>query len=101
MNVSVRIDLTVPALEKHWQQMRRAAGVLTNEKSSVQVAQDANNPKRLTARFTVPNAPQGDVVDHIGHEFLNWIEDFSDSAIGFGPEPRRSRTRQHGTHPLP
>lgn len=91
MKVFVTIDLTVPALEKHWQQMRGAARVLTDAKDSVQVSQPADNPKRLQVSFSVPKARQADVVDHIARQFWYWIEDYSDSSIGFSPEPRRTR----------
>lgn len=91
MKVSVTIDLTVPAQEKHWAQMRRAATILTDAASSVEVTQPSDHPKRLVATFSVPTARQGDVVDHIGREFWNWIENYSDSSIGFSSPPRRSR----------
>jgi len=45
MNVSVTIELSIPAIEKHWQQMQRTAGILTDSKRSVQVSQPAGNPK--------------------------------------------------------
>jgi len=44
MNVSVTIDLSVLAVEKHWRQIQLAAEQLTNAKESVQVSQPANNP---------------------------------------------------------
>ncbi len=91
MKVTVTIALTVLALEKHWRQMRGAAEVLTDAKNSVQVSQPAGKPKRLVVSFSVPKARQADVVDHIARQFWYWIEDYSDSAIGFGPEPRRTR----------
>ena len=91
MTASVTITLTVPAVEKHWQQMRHAAHALTDVQSSIEVSQSAENPKRLTARFSVPDARQEDVVDRIGREFWRWMEDYSDSSIGFGPRKRRTR----------
>ncbi len=90
MNVSVKIDLSVPAAEKHWRQMQRAAEYLTDSKSSVQVSQPVGNPKGLAVSFTVPRARQGDIVDAIGRAFWN-VEDYRDSAIGFSSEPRRTR----------
>ncbi len=93
MNVSVTLELSVPAAEKHWRQMRQEAELLTNCQSSVQVSQPAGNPKSLNVRFTVPNARQEDVVDHIGRQFWN-VEDYADSSIGFGPERRRPRRRE-------
>ena len=89
MTASVTITLTVPAVEKHCRQMRLAAHALTDVPSSIEVSQAAENPKRLTARFSVPDARQEDVVDRIGREFWRWMEDYSDSSIGFGPRKRR------------
>jgi hypothetical protein len=91
MIVSVTIAFTVPAGEKHHRQMRQAAEALTNAKSSVHVSQPAGDPKRLTARFTVPKARQGDIVDHIGRKFWDYIEDYADLTIGFRSEVRRTR----------
>jgi hypothetical protein len=91
MKVTVTIDLTVPALRKHWRQMRVAAKVLTDAKNSVQVSQPVGSPKRLAVSFTVPKARQADVVDGIARQFWYWIEDYSDSSIGFESEPRRTR----------
>ena len=87
MNLSVTIELTVPAVEKHWRQMERIAEVLTDSKGSVLVTQPAGNPKRLAVRFTVPRARQEDIVDRIGREFWS-IEDYCDSTIRLGSEPR-------------
>src|ERR1035441_7354778 len=93
MKVTVTIDLTVPALKKHWRQMRKAARVLTDAKNSVQVSQPAGNPKRLAVSFSIPKARQADVVDGIARQFWHWIEDYSDSSIGFAPEPRQKASR--------
>ena len=70
--------------------MRQAAEALTNAKSSFQVSQPAGDPKRLTARFTVPEARQADIVDHIGRKFWDYIEDYADSSIGFSSGARRT-----------
>ena len=91
MQVSVTIDLTVPALKKHWGQMRGAARVLTDAKNSVQVSQPAGYPKRLKVSFSVPKARQADVVDGIARQFWHWMEDYSDSSIGFESERQRNR----------
>lgn len=91
MKVTVTIDLTVPALEKHWQQMRRAAVVVTDAADSVEVSQPAGNPKRLSVSFSVPTARQADVVDGIARQFWYSMEDYSDSSVGFEAEPRRPR----------
>jgi len=70
--------------------MRLATAVLTNLKSSIQVSQPAGDPKRLTARFTVPTARQTDIVDPIARKFRNYIEDYADCSIRFCSESRRS-----------
>ena len=93
MKVTVTIDLTVPALKKHWRQMRGAATVLTDAKNSVQVSQPAGSPKRLVVSFSVPKARQADVVDGIARQFWYWTEDYGDSSIGFAPEPRQKASR--------
>jgi len=84
MKVSVTIDLSVPAVKKHWRQMEWAAAFLTDSRSSVRVSKPAGNPKRLTVRFTVPKARQADIVDRIGRQFW-YVEDYSNSTIGFSP----------------
>jgi hypothetical protein len=91
MTASVTITLTVPAGDKHRQQMRRAAQALTDVQSSIELSESAGEPKRVIARFSVPDARQADVVDGIGREFWRWIEDYSDMSIGFGPRKRRTR----------
>src|SRR5689334_19298643 len=90
MNVSVTIQLSVPAAVKHWRQMQQIAASLTDSKESIQVSQPAGEPKELTVRFTVPQARQADIVNHIGRQFWN-VENYSDSTIGFSSEPRRTR----------
>lgn len=79
MKVFVTIDLTVPALKKHWRQMHGASRVLTDAKNGVQVSQPAGNPKRLKVSFIVPKARQADVVDGIARQFWCWIEDYATS----------------------
>jgi hypothetical protein len=91
MKVAVTIDLTVPALKKHWRQMRGAAGVLTDAKNSVQMFQPPGNPKRLAVSFSVPKARQADVVHGIARQFWCWIEDYGASTIAFESVPRRPR----------
>jgi len=91
MRASVTITLTIPAAEKHWQQMRRAAQALTHLRDSIEVSAFPGDRKRLTACFSVPDARQADVVDGIGREFWRWIEDYSDMSMGFGPRKRRTR----------
>jgi hypothetical protein len=90
MTASVTITLSIPPADKHRQQMRRAAQALTDVETSIEVFQSPENPKRLTARFSVPDARQADVVDRIGRELWRWIEDYNDSSVGFGPKKRRT-----------
>lgn len=90
MTASVTITLTIPVSDKRWQQMRRAAQALTDDQNSIEILRCPDNSKRLTARFSVPDAVQADVVDGIGREFWRWIEDYSDLSISFGPRERRS-----------
>ena len=98
MNVSVTIDLTVPANKKHRRQMQQTAEILTDSRASVQVSQPAENPKSRNVRFTVPKARQEDIVDRIGRQF--WaVEDYANSSIGFSSE--RRRPRQPRPRPLP
>jgi hypothetical protein len=82
---------TLVALKKHWRQMRGAARVLTDAKNSVLVSQPVGNPKRLEVSFSVPKARQADVVDGIARQFWHWMEDYSDSSIGFESERQRNR----------
>ena len=79
MKVTVTIDLTIPALKKHWEQMRGAARFLNHAKTSVRVSQPPGNPKRLVVSFSVPKARQADVVDGIAHQFRHWMEDYGTS----------------------
>ena len=97
MIASVTIKFTVPAGEKHLAQMRKAAGFLTDSQSSVEVLQPADDPKKLTARFSVPEAREADIVDEIGRGFWNYIEDYSDSSIGFSSKQRRHSANRRRT----
>jgi hypothetical protein len=90
MTASDTITLGVRAQPRHRQQMHTAAASLTNSPSSVRVTQPTGQPFKLNATFAIPDARQADVVDRIGRAFWN-VEDYSDSAIGFGPDPRPPR----------
>ncbi len=95
MKVFVTIKLTVPAVAKHLQEVRKAAEGLTDSRGSVEVAQLAGDPTSVEVQFTVPDARQEDVVDQLGRQFWN-VPDYSTSSIGFGPRQRRAkRSRQH------
>jgi len=93
MNVSVTVDLTVPANKKHWRQMQQTAEILTDSRGSVQVSQPADNPKSLNVRFTVPKARQEDIVDRIARQFWN-VEDYADTTMAFSSERRRPKRRR-------
>ncbi len=82
MEVSVTIDLSVVPQGKHVEQMRSAAGSLTDDSASVQVTRPRTSPRQICARFTVPDARQGDVVGRIGRQFWQ-VEDYQYSRIGF------------------
>src|SRR5258708_7058107 len=97
MTASVTIKFTVPAAEKHLGQMQKAAGLLTDSQSSVEVFQPADDPKKLTARFSVPEAREADIVDEIGRGFWDFVEDYSDSSIGFSSKQRRRSAKRRRT----
>ena len=82
MEVSVTIQLSVLPREKHAEQMRSVARSLTNDAGSVQVTCPAASPKQICARFTVPEAREGDVGGRIGRQFWQ-VENYQDSSIGF------------------
>jgi hypothetical protein len=89
MIVSVTVKFTIPTVEKHRRQMRQAAQSLTNARNSIEILQPASDSKILTVRFTVPTARQDETVDHIARRFWDFIEDYSDSSIGFSSESRQ------------
>ena len=101
MKVFVTIALTVPALKKHWRQMRGAARVLTDAKNSVQVSQSARRPKQLSVSFSVPKARQAEVVDGFALRFWSWMEDYGTCSISFESEPRRKRRSGKSLRRLP
>ncbi len=68
--------------------MQQAAEALTDSKNSIQISRPDSDSKRLTARFSMPQARQEDIVDYIGRTFWNYIEDYSDSSIGLGSKSR-------------
>jgi hypothetical protein len=90
MQVRVTITLSIVPQNKHFEQMRSAAGCLTDDPSSVRVSYPLASPKQVRAEFTVPNARQHDVVDRIGRQFWQ-VEDYQDSWIGFSRPVRRAR----------
>jgi hypothetical protein len=96
MNVSVTVDLSVEAQEKHVAQMRSAALSVTDNPSSVRVICPSDLLKQICALFTVPDARQADVVGHIGRNFWN-VENYSDSSIGFSEPGREHRTLRRRT----
>ena len=90
MDVSVTVDLSVEPQEKHVAQMRSAALSVTDNPDSVHVTCSSNSPKQICARFSVPDAPQGEVVGRIGRQFWN-VENYNDSSIGFSRAAKRKR----------
>ena len=90
MEVSVTICLSVMPQDKHVKQMQSAAGSLTDDPNTVQVACGPASSKQIFARFSVPDARQADVVDRIGRQFWQ-VEDYEDSSIGFSRTVRRIR----------
>jgi hypothetical protein len=92
VEVSVTIDLSVAPQEKHIVAMRSAARLLTDDLESVQVICPPAEPKKIRARFSVPDARQEDVVDRIGRRFWQ-VENYQNSSIGFS---RRSKRRTRG-----
>jgi hypothetical protein len=70
------------------------SGLISRRDSKSEVVAAAlSKPKRLMVSFSVPKARQADVVDGIARQFWHWIEDYSDSSIGFAPEPRQKASR--------
>jgi hypothetical protein len=94
MKVSVTIDLSVAAQEKHVAQMRSAACFLTDDPGSVQVSCPPGSPKKIRAQFSVPDSRQEDVVGRIGRQFWN-VENYNDSSMGFS---RRTSPRRRSSH---
>ena len=94
MEVSVTVDFSVVPQEKHVAQMESAARSVTDDPDSVRVSCPSDSPKRICARFTVPDAREGDVVGRIGRQFWN-VENYNDSSIGFSrPVRGKRRTRR-------
>jgi len=96
MNVFVTIDLSVAPQPKHIAQMQVAARALTDDKDSVEVTCPLESPKRIQARFSVPDARQVDVVDRIGRQFWQ-VDNYNHSSIGFAPVVRRQRRKTRPT----
>ena len=96
MNAFVTIDLSMEPQPKHIAQMKSAARALTDDLRSVQVTCPSDTPKRICARFSVPDARQADVVDRIGRQFWQ-VENYNDSRIGFGPTARAKRRTRRST----
>jgi hypothetical protein len=90
MEVSVTVDLSVEPQERHLAQMRSAACSLTDDPGSVEVICSSTSPRTVRARFSVPDAREGDVIDRIGRQFWQ-VENFNDSSIGFSRPARRKR----------
>ena len=96
MNAFVTIDLSVVPEPKHVAQIEAAARALTSDLSSVQVTYPPEAPKRIRARFSVPDARQLDIVERIGRGFWQ-VENYNALSIGFGPCSRRKRRTNRTT----
>ncbi|MBM3835796.1 MAG: hypothetical protein FJ403_21505 [Verrucomicrobia bacterium] len=96
MNAFVTIDLSVEPQPKHVAQMKSAAMALTDDPISVEVACPPESPKKIRARFSVPDARQADVVDGIGRAFWQ-VDNYNNSSIGFGPAARGKRRTRRST----
>ena len=83
MNVMVEVELDVKPKKKHWKVMQQAAEALTDDKSSIRVSAPEDEEKTLVVEFTMERARQIDVVDRIGDEFSEYMEDYADSSISF------------------
>jgi hypothetical protein len=92
MNVRVQIDLSVPPAREHLDEMRSAAGLLTDNRKSVRVSVPSDNPKSMIAEFTIPKARQMDVVDKIMRRFTLFMQDYQDHTIWFPKKPRKKTT---------
>jgi hypothetical protein len=91
MNVMVEIELAVKPKKKHWKVMQQAAEALTDDKSSIRVSESQDVENTLVVEFTMERARQIDVVDHIGDEFSEYMDDYEDSSISF---PRTMKKRE-------
>jgi hypothetical protein len=83
MDVSVRVDLSVPAGQKHVKAMRSAAASLTDRPRSVRVRIVSGEPQTMIADFTMTKARQIDVVDRITRACTFFMPDYSKSTIWF------------------
>ena len=90
MDVRVQIDLSVEPTKKHLAKMRSAADSLTDDRKSVRVSVPSDEPKRMIAAFTIPNARQIDVVDKIMSTFSLEMDDYQDQTVWF---PKKARKR--------
>lgn len=86
MNVQVEIELSTSPTEKDKEQVLLAAASLTNDSDSIIIYQSPENTLVLIAEFTMEKGRPIDLVDKIGREFSNTVENYNDSAISF---PRR------------
>jgi hypothetical protein len=86
MKAKVEIELTIPAEKKHIETMRSAAESLTIDKKSITVIRSPKNPKLIIAEFAIKKAPQYKVVDRIGDEFGDSMDDYNDCTISFSDD---------------
>ena len=83
MNVKVKVELCASPEERDREDMYSAAESLTNEMDSIYIYQSSNQKNELIAEFTFDKAPQHSVVDRIGKEFSDNVENYDESTIYF------------------
>ncbi len=86
MTVTVEIELTKTPKKEHLEIMREIAQSLTVDRKSISVTKSTENPKVVVAEFLVKKAPEYKVVDEIGDEFGDSIEDYNDIEIYFSDD---------------
>ncbi len=83
MNVMVEVALAVKPKKKHWKVMQQSAEALTDDNSSIEVSASQEQENTLIVEFTMKKARQIDVVDQIGDEFSEYMDDYEESTISF------------------
>lgn len=91
MDVRVQVDLSVEPAKKHLAEMRSAANSLTDDRKSVRVTVQSDEPKSMIAAFTMPKARQMDVIDEIMRTFALSMDDYQDQTAWF---PKKTRKRK-------
>lgn len=92
MKAIVKIELTTPVQKKHIENMRNAAKALTTDRKSISITQPSKNSKVIVAEFAIKKAPQYKIVDRIGDEFSEYMEDYNDSTISFSDDEPKAKS---------